>query len=270
MPTAVAAALGILLTLVTAGAARGQDTQEATAERVLAALQQFEAKPDLSLLGALTGLWRTDHPELPMTSITHLGGVLLHYTVNTRTGALGTMGVGEQREGQWRGWWSVVCKGCCPGVSWWDRATFTRAEGQGAQVRITTKKMDPKRCVLGEEPDVVELRLTQVNAFSFSEIAPGKLIHLVAAPAVGPQAAQCKAAVRPRWSLAGTGVATVTVAAPGRMLVDRQPRVTGDVEFVTDRSGTYRFLLVGWNSAGKPLHLEFSSIQVPTIPGTGC
>jgi hypothetical protein len=264
----LAAALVMALPLAVADRAAGQDTQEAMAARVMARLRQLEAQPDFSAFGALTGLWRTDNPEIPVTTITHLGDVLVHQTVNERTGDTGTMGVAENRRG-WTGWWAVACRGCCPGVGWWDRATLTVTPGRGALVRITTKKMDPQRCVLTETPDVIDLRLTPVRALGFREIVPGKLIHIVAAPAVGNQPAQYKAAVVPEWDLAGLGVATVTLAAPGRMLENRSTRLRGEVEFLTDRSGTYRFILVGWSAKGKALHFETRSIEIPPIPGIG-
>lgn len=41
----------------------------------------------------------------------------------------------------------------------------------------------------------------------------------------------------------------------------------GETQFVTDRSGPHRFIIVGYNQAGQPLHFEIESIEIPGIPG---
>jgi hypothetical protein len=201
--------------------------------------------------------------------IYHLRDVLTYSYVDTATGKLSLVGFATQKEAAWRGWWSVACIDCCPGVGWWDRGVLSTKTG-GATALIRSLKMEPGKCVLTDTPDDITLDMELVGGLSFKELRPGKLIHVVAAPAVGNQAAQYKAAVRPQWDFEGLGVARVTLAVkPGGALVRDSAHLKGDFEFVTSQSGKYLFVIMAENKDGKLLHLALKTIEIPAIPGLG-
>lgn len=102
----------------------------------------------------------------------------------------------------------------------------------------------------------------------FKEFLPGKLIHIVAAPSVGGQPAQYKAAVRLQWDLRGLGVSHFTLAAkPGAVLLDNARNLQGEYEYLTDRPGKNYFVLIAYNKDGRLLHFDLRSIEIPAIPG---
>jgi hypothetical protein len=241
-------------------------------EAFVAKLQKYQGDvKGLDDIGSLTGLWRMKsgvrEGQSPIRQIYHLRDAMSYSYVDTATGKLSLTGFATQKDGAWRGWWSLGCLDCCPGVGWWDRGAFTTQTG-GAKVQIRSLKMEPQQCVLTDTPDDITLDLELVRALSFREYLPGKLIHIVAAPAVGNQGAQYKAAVRPQWDLQGLGVARFTLAVkPGGALIKDSTQLKGDYEFVTSHAGKYFFIIMAENQEGKLLHLDIKSIEIPAIPG---
>jgi hypothetical protein len=129
--------------------------------------------------------------------------------------------------------------------------------------------MDPKICQLTKDPDVIDLTLKPVQALKFKEIAPGKLIYIIAAPAVGNQASQYKAAIVLQWDLRNLGISSATLITTGKKIFENSGNLSGEYQFVTDKSGDYRFVLVAYNKKMQPLHVEIRSITIPAIPGIG-
>jgi len=126
----------------------------------------------------------------------------------------------------------------------------------------------PHRGGWRREPDLFTLRLARVTALGFKEVRPGSFIYTIQAPAVGPNAAQSKAVVILQWDVRGTGISRVVVAARGQLLRDGEAPI-GEYEFVTDRPGRHEFLLIGYNQANQPLHVETREITMPSLGGLG-
>ena len=158
---------------------------------------------------------------------------------------------------------------CCPGIGWWAPSVFTPIPREGALVKPFSKKRDPDSCELTEEPQIIDWYIKPHRGLSFKEILPGKLIHIVAAPAVGNQRAQYKAQVAVKWNFEGMGVGAIDLAVKGGLLVNKSRQASGEYNFLTDRSGKYKFFLVAYNPAGQTLHFEFTDITIPPIPGIG-
>ena len=244
-------------------------------QHIMAKLQQYQQTATMDSFGALSGLWQVksndDTGSSDLIHIIHLEDVVVESSVNRQTGELSATGFAEARGNGWAGWFSLACKRCCPGVSWWNKGNLSRLAVGGIHFYADSKTMDQSRCVLTEAPDIVEFDMSLMNFGNFVEIAPGKLIHIVAAPAVGNQPAQYKAAVKYGWNITQVGVAAVDLAIRGpnggSMAVNRSTRLSDRYEMVTDRSGLYQFLFIGYNAAGQPLHLEIESITIPRIPG---
>jgi hypothetical protein len=242
-------------------------------QRISARLQAYSAKPDLSQLGYMTGLWRDNGDsgdrDGNLRSIIHIGDVAIVSMVNPATGDFAPVGFVEQTGGVWRGWFSLRCRDCCPGTGWWDRGTLTPQPGTGVFVQSYSKKMDPGTCKLTNEPDTISFTLERVQTLRFKEIAPGKIIYTIGAPPVGSQQAQFKGAVTLQWNLESLGLSYFTLAATGKPLLDKSRNLKGEYQFVTDHSGDYRFVLVAFNKDGQPLHVEIVSVTIPGIPGIG-
>ncbi|MCA1828799.1 MAG: hypothetical protein LC689_17890 [Myxococcales bacterium] len=246
-------------------------------QRVVDRAQQLKASGalDAKHIGHLTGLWVSQKRALGETSprtvrsIQQLDDVLIYLLVDSKTGETGTGGFAELRGGVWRGYWSLACEDCCPGVTWWDGGVLAvSSDGGSAEVRIRSKKLDHKTCKLSAEPDDVIIPLDKVNALHFKPFAPGKLIYIIAAPAVGNQGSQYKAAIDVAWDLRDLGVSRVALSGGGQKLEDTNA-LSGMHRLLTDKSGPVSFLLVGFNSAGTPLHAQSLAIEIPAIPGIG-
>ena len=242
-------------------------------QRIGARLQAYSAKPDLSELGYMAGLWKDNgdsgNSHGNLRSIIHLGDVAIVSIVNPGTGDLVPIGFVEQANGVWKGWFSLRCRGCCPDTGWWDRGTLTPQPGVGVFVESNTKKMDPGTCKLTNEPDTIAFTLQRTQTLRFKEIAPGKIIYMIGAPAVGSQQAQFKAAVTLQWDLQSLGVSYFTLVATGRHVFDKSTNLQGEYQFVTDHSGNNTFVLAAFNKNGQPLHFEIISVDIPGIPGIG-
>ncbi len=248
----------------------GQETQEQMAERLMKKLNGYQsAAASITDFGALSGLWKVPNAENPEFNIRHIiqfKDVLFYYSVDKTTGELSMHGFAEQVNGAWTGWWSLVCKKCCPGVGWWDKGTLKLGDG-GIQILINSFKMDPNTCKLTTTPDQITIEMSLIKTTDFKEHLPGKLIHIVAAPAVGGQPAQYKASVKLKWDLTGLGISYFQLAAPGQMLVNNGKNLVGEYEYLTTKPGKADFLLVAYNSKNQFLHLEIRSITIPAIPG---
>ena len=237
--------------------------------------EEMSANPTFDLLGPLNGLWTAergdDNQSIDIVYITHIGPYVVEFIVDPATGGLSDpIGYAEERGAGWAGWFAIACKGCCPGKSWWDKGVAQVSDAALA-VRVESVKLDPDTCELTTTPDVVDLRSRLLNAVTFGEFLPGKLISIVASPAVGNQAAQYKAAVKLVWNFQGYGVNRIDLVVNGpnggSQILSGSPEISGVNEFLTDRPGEYRFLLVAYNAAGNPLHFEIESIDIPSIPG---
>lgn len=269
------------LAFVCAGAAPAlaQESAEEFTNRLLAKMQAYQANPATAQPGFLTGLWQVERGQpfgenAGVIQISHVSDVLIQSILDTTKGMLKPVGFAEETGGQWRGWFELTCPGCCPGRSWLDQGSLTVDERQKTlHFRADTRRMDPGTCVLTDEPRVADGDMKLVHVLSFKEYLPGKLVHIVAAPAVGSQRAQYKASVTPQWDISGFGVASVSLgvrsAHGGQWLLQKSPQIAGDYEFLTDRSGAYFFVFTAWNARGQPLHFEIESIEVPPIPGIG-
>lgn len=233
--------------------------------------------PSLDDLGALTGLWVAeageDNEDIDLVHIQNFGSFLLEYVVNRETGALSApIGYARKQGDVWGGWFSIACKGCCPGKTWWDKgAAFVDSADRVLAVKVDSVKLNRETCELTDEPDQVDLRSKLIDTFEFGEFLPGKTIHIVAAPQVGNQRAQYKAAVRPKWDIGGYGIAAIdlVVNGPGggMQLLNKSRDLSGQLDYTTEYAGTHRFIFVAYNAAGQPLHFEIESIDIPPIRG---
>ncbi len=271
--------VGLAVACATEAPVFAQETAEEFTNRLIAKMRTYQANPETAELGYLTGIWEVNPDEhagddIQVVQISHMSDVLIESVLDTDTGDLSPVGFAEQSGGSWSGWFSLACRECCPGHGWWDRGVVTVDRGKKAlRMRSDTKKMDPDECVLTEEPDVVDIDMKLIKVMSFKEYLPGKLIHIVAAPAVGNQRAQYKASVTPKWDISGYGVASVSLgvrsAHGGQWLLRNSSQIAGAYEFLTDRSGEYFFLFSAFNAKGQPLHFEIESVEIPPIPGIG-
>lgn len=238
--------------------------------------KQMSANPTFDLIGPLNGLWTAeksgDNESLDIIHVTHIGPYVVEYIVTSPvTGVLSEpIGYAQQEGNGWAGWFSIACKGCCPGKSWWDEGVATIADKAFA-VRVDTVKLDPESCELTTTPDVVDYRARLLNVVSFGEFLPGKLISIVAAPSVGNQGAQYQAAVKLVWDFKGYGVSSIDLLSNGpnggTQVLAGSRDIAGETQYLTDTPGEHRFLLVAYNAAGHPLHFEIESIEIPNIPG---
>lgn len=240
-------------------------------------LQILQQEVTLDSLGHLTGLWTVEggrSGDLDVVHLTHVGPLVVENSVSRPDGSLNPMGYARASGAGWAGWFRLGCINCCPGHSWWDRGTFAVDQARRVlRLRVDSKKMDPDSCTLTEQPDVIHMDLRRVEFVRFAEIAPGKLIHVVAAPQVGGQAAQYKAAVRLEWEVPDVGAAAIEAVARGPgggvHFIPRTAELAGSKDYVTDRSGKHEFLFVVYNAQGQPLHIETKDIDIPAIPGIG-
>lgn len=262
----------LLLVLWAALGLSAQTEKDAFIAQVMTRLQQYQAQPDPGGSISLTGLWIDEGSSADsgnhIRSILNFGDVLIYSIVDPQTGALSPVGYAQWTNNQWFGWWDLACRGCCPGVDWWDKGTLAViGKRDQAAVVAHTKKMDPATCKLTEVPDDVQFQLKCVHGLSFKQLLPGKIIAIVAAPAVGNQGAQYKASVTVEWNLQNLGISKITLALPGKKLVDQGTALKGEYPFVTDKSGDYTFLLIGYNQQGQAIHVESSAVTIPSIPG---
>jgi hypothetical protein len=231
-----------------------------------------------ALPGIMSGLWSIGgdlaQGASPILTVWHFENVYMEYGVDPKTGDLSLAGVAELVNGGWQGWFVTSCRGCCPGHRWWHPGVITPpAPGSPAfTVRVAGKQTDRDKCVETETPTDLQGRMEPRHAFKFKELLPGKIIHVVGAPAVGNQSAQYKASVTVQWNFAEVPVAGVEVVAlyakgGGTQLVPRTAAGQGEREFLTDTPGKYRFLLTAWNRKGQPMHFELMSVDIPAIPG---
>ena len=108
---------------------------------------------------------------------------------------------------------------------------------------------------------MVTYDLELIDMLRFVEHLPGKYVHVVVNPVDG----QYKASVKIAWDALHPGVRTVTVARPGAAIVQNSTQLSGEHEYLTDRPGEARFLLMAGDAQGQPLHLELISIEIPRI-----
>ena len=247
----------------------GQESREQMMERLLKKLEQYKQQAaGVADIGALTGLWQptADEDKNDVRQITHYKDVVFYYSVDKVSGNMALHGFAENQNGNWRGWWELACKACCPGVSWWDKAIIVVREG-GIQVRAASFKMDPQSCTLTTTPDDIQFAMSLIKTTNFREYLPGKLIHVVAAPAVGSQPAKYKASVTVQWKLQGLGVSHYDFGIFGQTLITGGRQLNGQYEYLTDQPGKITFILVAYNSKNYPMHFEFRTITIPNIPG---
>jgi hypothetical protein len=249
--------------------------------KMMPRFQQLQRDSNNLKTNGLTGIWIAkkgdDNSKIDALHFSVLGPYLVEIILNVETGELNPnkiIGYGERKQSVWNGWFSIACKGCCPGKSWWDKGTAKYDRGSRSMtVVVDTVKLDPNSCEFTKTPDRVVLRSKALRRFKIGEIAPGKKIHIVAAPAIGNNSAQMKAAINLDWSYQGYGLSKVDIAARtqkgGQLIVNKSSKLKDRFQYVTTLAGKHEFLLVGYNSAGQPIHYEEQSIIVPTIPGLG-
>lgn len=229
-------------------------------------------------IGVLNGLYRLeageDGEEIDIIRITHIKNIVMEFIVDLEDGSSTRVGAARAVSGGWRGWFSLACRGCCPGIGWWDRGSLQINSGRKLlQMRSESYKMDHDTCELTTTRDTVAIDMKLVNGLKFKEHMPGKLIHIVASPAVGNQAAQYKASVKLGWDFNGLAMKNFSLVYRGpnggAYLVQDTTNLNYEYEFLTDRSGKYTFIGVLYDKNGKPAHFEIESITIPPIPGLG-
>lgn len=242
-------------------------------QRNLQRLQSMQASG--AIPGGMSGLWSIDGSAQKPNAIWQFGDVYLVYIVDMETGELSLGGVAELMNGVWRGWFQTVCTGCCPKHRWWKPGVVDPPNQNGPLVfRIAGKVIDRDRCVETSTDLNIRVSARRVTTLRFKEIVPGKILHIVAVPAVGSQAAQYKASVTVRWDFAGIPIADIQLVVlnpdgGGSELVPKSRQQRGEYEFLTSRSGKYIFLLTAFNAKSQPLDFEVLSVDIPAIPGIG-
>lgn len=172
---------------------------------------------------------------------------------------------------QWKGLVHVCPRpdGTCPNLCRWVPGSLVVEPGNlHAKGEWHGKKTKTDCSGFTDQPDSGPMAFKRFIGVSFVPLLPGKYIHLVAAPAVGNQPSQFKAAVQLATHYEGTSAADVRVKANGGTInvIDKK---TGAYQFLTERSGIYEltFDLVGKD--GEVFHTDRVRIEIPSIPGIG-
>jgi hypothetical protein len=156
-------------------------------------------------------------------------------------------------------------KGACPK---WRPGRFLIRPGEPRQQGIWRgKKVNPATCEDTPDPDEGVVPLERQVLASFQAIVPGKFIHILGAPAAGPQAAQYSAAVELSCRLDGLPVADVKVStSSGRLVQLGKPC---RYQLVVPKAGTYELRVDYLDAAGTVMHRDYLRAEVPPIPGLG-
>jgi hypothetical protein len=255
--------LATLLVLAAAPAALADEEaeREALAQRVMQRLESYQL--DLSRIGidSATGLWKLSGGEYLVSQLA-VGEVVASYGIKRSDGERFFLGAGEGSYGSWRGYWAYSCRDCCPGRSYWGPGRLDVAEDRSkARIAINGRQIDPESCELGEDRTIVTYDLELIHMLRFVEHLPGKLVHVVYNPVDG----QYKASVKIAWDAQHPGVRSVTVAQPGAAIVQNSTQLAGEHEYLTDRPGEAKFLLLASDARGQPLHVEVISIEIPKL-----
>ena len=173
--------------------------------------------------------------------------------------------------GSWRGrvFTCPIPEGTCPNLCRWDSGEM-RIDADNLHAAGSWRGKKSKQDCSGytEEPSDGPLAYKRFSGVRFVPLLPGKYIHLVAAPAVGNQAAQFKAAVRLATSYAGTSSTNVNTRSSGGTLT-LVSKDSGIYEFLTDRSGVFEISFELSGADGKVFHVDRVRIEIPSIPGLG-
>ena len=259
-PAALAAALAVLL-LPWGAAADDEAAREALAQRVLQKLESYQLNPDRIGVDSATGLWVLEGGEYLVSQVA-AGEVVASYGIKRSDGSRFFLGAGEGRFGRWTGHWGYSCRGCCPGRTYWGPGILEVASDRAkARIAINGAQIDPSTCEPGDGRTPVTYDLELIDMLRFVEHLPGKYVHVVYNPVDG----QYKASVKIAWDAQHPGVRTVTVARPGAAIVQNSAQLSGEHEYLTDRPGEARFLLLAGDAQGQPLHMEMISIEIPRL-----
>ncbi|MAG93674.1 MAG: hypothetical protein CMJ48_07990 [Planctomycetaceae bacterium] len=104
-------------------------------------------------------------------------------------------------------------------------------------------------------------------ASTFTDIVPGKSMHLIASPAVGSQPAQFKAAVHVAVNRRGTPAFRARVTSDGAEI--RTTRNADVFSVVIDRSGMLDIRVELLSRNGEVIHTDRLRVEIPSIPGIG-
>ena len=159
--------------------------------------------------------------------------------------------------------------GACPNLCRWVPGTLAVESGNLNAKGEWHGKMHKTDCSgFSDAPSDGTLAYKRFIGVSFVPLIPGKYVHLVAAPAVGNQPSQFRAAVKLQTRYKEIPVADIKVRANGGSL-NVTDKNTETYQFLTDRSGVYEltFDLVGKD--GKVFHTDRVRIEIPSIPGIG-
>jgi hypothetical protein len=260
VPSALFAALAVLG--VALGAAADDDAdREALAQRVLQKLASYELNLDRIGIDSATGLWKMKGGEYLVSQMA-FGEVVASYGINRSDGSRFFLGAGEGRYGRWSGHWGYSCRGCCPGRTYWGPGILEVADDRSkARIAVNGRQIDPTTCESGEGRTAITYDLELIDMLHFVEHLPGKYVHIVYNPVDG----QYKASVKIAWDAQHPGVRAVTVARPGAAIVQNSAQLSGEHEYLTDRPGEAKFLLLANDAKGQPLHVELISIEIPPI-----
>jgi hypothetical protein len=161
-------------------------------------------------------------------------------------------------------------EGTCPNLCRWTRGELSV---DGDTLHATGQwygtKSKPDCSGYSDEPDTGPIAFRRFIGVSFVPLLPGKYLQLVAAPAVGSQPAQFKAAVRLATHYAGIPDVTVRVASSGSGSVSALDRSAGTYEFTATRSGVYEITFELVAGDGVVVHTDRVRVEIPAIPGIG-
>lgn len=163
----------------------------------------------------------------------------------------------------------------CKQYLWWEASQicFTGPDYLKASEHVASRKHDREKCEVEGDPSDLPITYDRFDGVSFSPVAAGKFIHIVAVAAP----AQYQASVKLTWDYALLGAKrmemTVRRRTPDGAVIHQQasspPDKPGEYVFTTGQSGVYYFVFRIFDVFGKMVHRDVMRAIIPGIPGLG-
>ena len=207
------------------------------------------------------GLWTNQRGQIVLFRFAGGGLEIVNPAGNGRYTKLLT----KSGETTWDGEFFTVSRdGTCPGRGWWQPGRlFLPLGSSNVRADWHGKKHDPRTCLLTQTPDSGTIEYRRFVGAQFAPWVAGRYIHMVAAPAVGPNPAQMKSSVRIKTAYRGIPFQRVSPQAIGGEL---RARGNGEYEFLSGPGvHSVEFNLIG--SDGNVFHTDRLRIEIPAIRG---
>lgn len=217
----------------------------------------------------LAGFWRFAGIEDSTVTLLRVDSDGAHFEGwVVRDGAIDRMWLDMTREGETSGWRGSVHislrepEGACP--RWTQGVFIIEPAAKVLSGAWAGPRIEPSTCAETNEPHGAPIQLDRVVATTFQPIVPGKYIHIIGAPAVGPNPAQYSAAIEFACNVDGLAVASHRVTVSSGRLVDMG---ACRYQLLLDSPGPYDIAVEFLDAAGEGLHTDRLRADVPTIPG---